>query len=72
MISLTTASGNVRDRIVASNLANQEVELLTADSQSEFNSLVSSSLGTKRSSATVGGLVYTIDRHRHISNAGSS
>ena len=61
MISLTTASGNVRDRIVASNLANQEVELLTADSQSEFNSLVSSSLGTKRSSATVGGLVYTIN-----------
>ncbi len=60
MISLTSASGNVRDRIVASNLANQEVELLTADAQSEFNTLVSGSLGTKRTSATVGGLVYSI------------
>ncbi len=61
MIGLTSASGNVRDRIVASNLANQEVELLTADAQTEFNSLVSSSLGTKHSTATVGGLNYSIN-----------
>ncbi len=58
--TLAATSANIRDRVVASNLANQQVELLTAQAKVGFTQLVSTGLGTSSVNQTVNGLNYSV------------